>query len=545
MKQVEGNIIDIYHRRIFPGVISISAEGKILQIEENAKQYDTYLSPGLVDAHVHIESSMLTPFHFSQLVIPRGTVAIVNDPHEIANVTGIAGIQFMIEDSKRSSLKCFFGIPSCVPATPFDCSGCSISAAEAETLAKSGNFVLLSEMMNVPGVLQKDPEVMRKLQIARRYHLQADGHAPLLKGEELQKYIDAGISTDHECSNLEEALEKIKRGMKIIIREGSAARNYEALKSLIRICPDKLLFCTDDAHPDDILERGHIDKIIRKALKEGYDVFDVLKIASFNPVVHYHLPVGVLREGDPADFIRIGNLETFEVLETYIDGKKVYDKRSKEELIQEQTYHSSSILNNFEHRFLVEEEVKKRFSSLNKAIEIIPGEIITKLFTFKMVSGHNFQSDIEKDILKIVYVNRYSDQKPQVAFIKGFGLKCGAFASSVAHDSHNILAVGCTDEEIVRAINAIIRTRGGLSVVNKEEENVLALPIGGIMSGKPGKEVASVYKYLNNLLKEKGCRPEAPFMTLAFMSLIVIPEIKIGENGLFDYNSFRFIGNEN
>ena len=325
MEIIEGNIIDIHSDQIYPGKISIS-NGKILKIEKSNSVYSTFISPGLIDAHVHIESSMLTPFHFADLIVSKGTLAIVNDPHEIANVMGERGIRFMIENGREAKVKCFFGIPSCVPATPFDSSGEIISAEATERLAATGEFVCLSEMMNVPGVLNGDPEVVRKLEIAKKYRLKIDGHAPLLSGSALKKYIQADISTDHECSNLDEALEKIAGGMKILIREGSAAKNYNALKPLIVSHPDVLMFCTDDAHPDEIIRNGHIDQLVRLALRDGFDLFTVLKIACLNPVKHYHLPVGTLREGENADFIRIENLDSFEVLEAYKDGRKVYKR---------------------------------------------------------------------------------------------------------------------------------------------------------------------------------------------------------------------------
>lgn len=541
METVEGNIIDIHTDRIYPGKIFI-LNGRILKIEENDRTYSTFIAPGFIDAHVHIESSMLTPVHFSELVVSKGTLAIVNDPHEIANVLGERGIRFMLENSRDAKVKCFFGIPSCVPATPFDSSGEIISAETTERLAATGEFVCLSEMMNVPGVLNEDPEILRKIEIAKKYRLKIDGHAPLLSGTALNKYIQAGISTDHESSDQNEALEKIRAGMKILIREGSAAKNYHALKSLIASHPEALMFCTDDAHPDEIIRNGHIDYLVRSALRDGFDLFTVWRIACLNPVKHYNLSVGTLREGENADFIRIRNLESLEVLEAYKDGRKIYEKEGN---IVPETPNAADIFDMnrfFQHKITLSDLKKSVYREQNPGIEIKDGEIITSKFYFDVKTECDFESDIPRDILKIVYLNRYSPaKKPQISWIKGMGLKEGAFAASIAHDSHNILAVGCSDAEIQTVINRIIEIKGGLVVKNASGLHVLELPVGGIMSDKNAREVAEKYEYLTKELKKSGCKVNAPFMTLAFMSLIVIPEVKIGEKGLFDFASFRFL----
>lgn len=539
MEEIEGNIVDIHTCQIYPGTIFVS-DGKIRKIKKNQNTYSTYLVPGFIDSHVHIESSMLTPVHFADLIVSKGTVAIVNDPHEIANVMGVAGIHFMMNNSQYAKVKCFFGIPSCVPATPFDSAGGIISVADTEKLAATGKFVCLSEMMNLPGVLNADPEVIQKLQIAKKYSLKVDGHAPLLSGTDLIKYVEAGISTDHESSDLNEAKEKISAGMKIMIREGSAAKNYNALKSLIETHPESLMFCTDDAHPDEIIQNGHIDKMVRLSIENGYDLFSVLRIASLNPIQHYNLPVGTLKVGDYADFIRIDNLKSFEVLETYIDGKLMYKKgilnenpRQNEELIPE--------INNFSRNRIEEKMLQKKLPESPLCIGLINQEIITSKSFFHVNNTDYFESDVDQDILKLVYLNRYSQREPQVAWIKGVGLKNGAFASSIAHDSHNILAVGCNDRDISTVINRLIDKKGALVVVNSSGLRELELPIGGIMSDKIAQEVADKYELLTNELKKAGCRLDSPFMTLAFMSLIVIPELKIGEKGLFDFKTFQFI----
>ena len=538
MQHIEGNIIDIHRREIYPGIISIDS-GKIISINRNSQKYAHYISPGFIDAHVHIESSMLIPEEFSKLAIRRGTVAIVNDPHEIANVMGTEGIEYMIENSKQSCIKSFFTIPSCVPATPYDSSGSVLLSSDIEQLALNHKFVGLSEMMNVPGVVQDDTEVLAKIEIARRHHLTIDGHAPGLSGSFLKKYIDAGISTDHECTSLEEAIEKINSGMKILIREGSAAKNYEALKWLIADYPEKVMFCTDDSHPNDLLSYGEIDKLVRKALGDGFDLFDVLKIASFNPISHYKINVGCLREGDPADFIIVRNLNTFDVLSVYIDGIEKYNYSGNNEKPHPAPI---KIINHFNRDPISLTDLTKPIKKKIVSIKVIPGELVTRRIDFELESPiRNFESDVKRDILKIVYLNRYQNTPPQIAFISGFELKEGAFATTISHDSHNIIAVGCSDKDISEAINAVILEKGGLAVKNNKGIIKLPLPIAGIMSASDGETVASLWETLTEELKQMGCKLDSPFMTLSFMSLIVIPELKIGEQGLFDYEHFKFI----
>jgi len=540
-KQIEGNIVDIHNRKIFPGTILIE-DGTIVSIRENANEYDQYILPGFVDAHVHIESSMLTPKEFSKSVISKGTVAIVNDPHEIANVLGKEGICFMLENSRESLIKMFFTIPSCVPATAYDFSGSVLSAADVEDLVNSGRFIGLSEMMNVPGVLKQDPETIKKIELIRERHLPIDGHAPGLRGKDLNFYIQSGISTDHECVSLEEALEKINSGMKILIREGSAAKNYEALKSLIALCPEKVMFCTDDSHPDDIIHRGHIDKIVKRAVQDGFDLFDVLKIASLNPVKHYNLKVGVLREGDDADFIVVKDLNSFCVRSVYISGEEKFNFQYSGRLNREESLSSSFHINKFLRTPISVSDLQKSVETDQKCILVKDGEIITQKDVFSVSSPViNFESDVDRDILKIVYLNRYGQYVPQIAYIRGIGLKKGAFATSISHDSHNIIAVGCHDGDLAAAVNAVIAEKGGLSVVSGEEVAILPLPIAGIMSDKNAEEVAQRWKELIDKLHDMGCCLSSPFMTLSFMALIVIPELKIGEKGLFEFSRFQFI----
>lgn len=540
--KIEGNIVDIEKRKIFPGVILVE-DGLIKSITENNNSYDNFIAPGFVDAHVHIESSMLVPTEFSKLVVKRGSVAVVTDPHEIANVLGRAGIDFMLQEAENASIKIFFTVPSCVPATPFDCSGGEISLYDVEDLFDSGLFVGLSEVMNVPGVLMGDIEVCSKIESACKRNLVVDGHAPGLRGNNLLKYIAAGITTDHECTTEEEALEKIAGGMKILIREGSAAKNYEALKGLIKEHSDDVMFCTDDSHPDDLIESGHIDKMVKRAIADGFDLFDVLKIATLNPVRYYHLDVGTLKVGEKADFTIYENLKDFPVLSVYIDGIKQYDRNaSEDDGIMNRS--ANIVLNKFERKCIDGSEIVKNVSHHIFCIDVKDGEIVTGKMNFKVASGpFNLESDLDHDILKIVYINRYVNKNPEVAYIHGMGLKRGAFATSISHDSHNLIAVGCSDAEIVSAVNAVICEKGGLAVADGDtgRVEVLPLPIGGIMSYRNGYEIANSWSELCRRLNEMGCSLKSPFMTLSFMALIVIPELKIGEKGLFEYSTFSFI----
>lgn len=540
MKKIEGNIIDIYNNRIFPGTICID-HGIITDILENSNSYQNFIAPGFIDAHVHIESSMLVPEEFSKLAISKGTVAVINDPHEIANVLGIEGIRFMIENSWKAPIKIFFSVPSCVPATSFDYSGAEINSDHIEELLQNYSFVSLSEMMNISGVLQKDAEVWRKLKLAEKYNIPIDGHAPGIIGEVLKQYVSAGISTDHESVSLSEALEKISLGMKILIREGSAAKNYEALKSLINSHPYSLMFCTDDSHPGDLIHCGHIDKIVRRAIADGFDLFQVLRIASLHPIQHYHLPVGTLRIGDPADFCIFEDLKSFSVSEVYIQGELKYSSSWSMPDIKAEVSDFSN-LNQFNRKLLQLSDLRKPITSDIVSIKVYDGELITdKVIFSNHDSFDNFESDLDRDILKIIYLNRYENKPPQIAFIHGIGLKKGAFASSISHDSHNIIAVGCNDQYLLIALNSIISAKGGLSVASEGEVDILSLPIAGIMTDENGEKVAMIWNKLIQILHHNGCILDSPFMTLSFMALIVIPELKIGERGLFEYSKFKFL----
>jgi adenine deaminase len=532
---VSGKIVDVYNREIFPAVISFN-RGRIQEISRVDSAPDMFILPGLIDAHVHVESSMVTPGAFAMTAVRHGTTGVVSDPHEIANVLGIAGINFMIADGEKVPLKFWFGAPSCVPATSFETNGAVIDHDGIKNLFQNKKIRFLAEMMNYPGVIYRDPEVLKKLEIARKYSRIIDGHAPGLRGEKLKKYIGEGISTDHECSNIDEAKEKISLGMKILIREGSAARNIEALQDLVRTDPNMIMLCSDDIHPEMLL-KGHINKLILYLVNRGHDIFNVIRCATVNPAKHYGLEAGLLQPGQAADFILVDTLNNMNVIETWIDGIKVFDRKSV--LFN---YNSDIKMNNFNCTEISQEDIKTvRKSDKMRIIEVKDGELTTKKLIVKTSKENNIVADEKKDFLKIVVKDRYLDSPPAVGFIKGFGLKQGAFASSVSHDSHNIVCVGASDEEIVTAINAVIKLRGGLAVVNKKKLNKLHLNIAGIMSTRSVGEVADDYERLSGMVKKMGCTLQAPFMTLSFMALLVIPELKICDKGLFDVKAFKLV----
>ena len=530
---IGGQIVDLINSRIFSGVVVVE-DGKITKIEEQPVGNTQYIMPGFVDAHVHIESSMLVPSEFARLATCHGTVATVSDPHEIANVLGKNGIRYMIENGKKVPFKFFFGAPSCVPSTNFESAGASLDANDIEELMASDDIYYLSEVMNYPGVINEDPELMRKIAAAKKHGKPIDGHAPAVTGSDLQKYVSAGITTDHECFRLAGALEKIGLGMKILIREGSAARNFDALIPLMATHPDKLMFCSDDKHPDE-LDDVHIDVLVRKAIALGYDVMDVLRAASYNAVKHYKLNVGLLQLGDDADFIVVDDLHNPVAKQTYIKGVLVAENG-----VSNIHYKETDTPNIFKAEYIKAEDIFVPDKGKKiKVIECFDGLLITKGFTTepKVVEG-GIVSDIERDLLKIVVVNRYKPTKPAVAFIKGFGLKRGALASSVAHDSHNIVAVGATDKDILHAVNLLIEHTGGVTAYCGTEMIAVPLPVAGLMSNEDGYEVAQAYQNANTLAKRLGSTLYAPFMTLAFMALLVIPELKLSDEGLFDVSKF-------
>jgi adenine deaminase len=542
--QITGNIINIFEKKIQYGTIEI--ENGIIQkislLSPVSGLLSPYILPGFIDAHVHVESSMLTPVQFARLAVVHGTVATVSDPHEIGNVLGKAGVEYMIENGRQTPFKFCFGAPPCVPATTFETAGATITSNDIEELFITYPEIgYLAEVMNFPGVLNNDTDMMAKIALAKQYNKPIDGHAPGLRGDDARKYIEAGCQTDHECFTADEALDKLKHGMKILIREGSAAKNFEALIDLLPDHYESMMFCSDDKHPDNLVE-GHINLLVKRALEKYPDLlFETLQMACVNPVLHYNLPVGLLREGDPADFIVIDNLQDFKVKQTYLNGEIVADNG-----ISEIENLPSDIVNNFNcETKKVEDFAFKNTESEQsniKVIEVLDGQLITlKSEHNPKISNGFVVSDTERDILKIVVVNRYQNAPVAIAFIKNFGIKEGAIASSVAHDSHNIIAVGVDDESICEAVNLIIEARGGVSAINgKGQKNILKLPIAGIMSDRDGYEVAKEYSDIDQFAKQLGCTLASPFMSLSFMALLVIPNLKLSDLGLFDGEKFCF-----
>jgi len=538
---IQGNIVDIRKKQISFGEISVQ-DGCISSITIPQLGFIDplfpYITPGFIDAHVHIESSMLIPSEFARLAVVHGTVATVSDPHEIANVCGKEGVYFMIENGKSVPFKFNFGVPSCVPATFYETAGAVLNASEVKTLLENDDLLYLTEMMNFPGAIHGDPEVIEKINAAHALGKPVDGHAPGLRGADLKKYIDRGIATDHECFTLDEALEKLELGMKIIIREGSAAKNFNELIPLIDKYSDKLMFCSDDKHPDSLV-LGHINTLCERAVQLGYDIFNILQAACINPILHYGLDVGMLRIGDPADFILLNNFINFKVLATYVNGIKVSE--GNRSLIEYDSFKEKP-LNRFSCENLHHDELlvsKVEYNDL-PVIECLDGQLIT-LKSKLLPSFENgfWKTNVSKDVLKIVVLNRYSKAPAAKAFIHGFGLQHGAIASSVAHDSHNIIAVGVDDISITRAINLIIAHQGGVSCIDNHNELILPLPVAGLMSNGDGYEIASKYTALDKAAKELGTTLSAPFMTLSFMALLVIPHIKLSDRGLFDGDRFK------
>ncbi|HEX7847952.1 MAG TPA: adenine deaminase [Chitinophagaceae bacterium] len=562
---ISGNLVDVHQQRIYPAIVTVQ-NGRISSIKETSNQEpatSSFLLPGFIDSHVHIESSMLVPSEFARLAVVHGTVSTISDPHEIANVCGMEGVEFMIENGKTVPFKFNFGAPSCVPATVFETAGATLDANDVEKLLQRDDIKYLSEMMNFPGVLFEDADVMKKIAAAHRLLKPVDGHAPGLRGEQAKLYIerislpsDAEVpptggfrgATDHECFTKEEALDKLQNGMKIIIREGSAAKNFEALIDLLHDYPNQMMFCSDDKHPDSLV-LGHINQLCARAVAKGIDLFKILNAACVNPVHHYKLDVGLLREGDPADFIIVKDLTQFRVVKTFINGELVAEE-GKSNIKTER----SSIINNFSCSKKEVTDFSTPFSEglltdtthyspfTIPVIEALDDQLITNKIMYEPeVIGGKLESDIEDDILKIVVVNRYKDAPIAKGFINNFKLLKGAIASSVAHDSHNIVAVGVDDESICQAVNMVIEHKGGVSIVKDDLEMIVPLPVAGLMSNEDGYKVAEQYSMIDKAAKEAGSTLGSPFMTLSFMALLVIPHLKLSDKGLFDGDSFSFV----
>lgn len=539
----KGKIVDVVSRRIFNGTIHVE-DSKIVNIEESSScNYNNYIIPGFIDSHIHIESSMLIPSEFAKLAVKSGTVSVVADPHEIANVLGVNGVKYMVAEGKNVPFKFYFSVPSCVPATRFETSGATINSQQVGEMIKMDDFHLLGEVMDYPGVINNNEETISKIQHTLSAGKVVDGHAPYISGEMLKKYANAGITTDHECDNEQEAIEKIQNGMDILIREGSAARNFNSLIGLIKNHSDKIMFCSDDKHPDS-LSTGHINKLAKRAVAKGYDVIDVLRACSFNPVKHYNLNVGLLQKDDNADFVIVDNLRNFNTISTFIDGVCVYDsdKGYCEEYksIQKPTY--NNIPNNFNaNKIGIESLAVDSNGYKMRVIGTSDGNITTQNIIAAPKTENGFVvSDTDRDILKIVVYNRYTRSVPQVAFVHGFNLKSGAIASAIAHDSHNIIAIGTNDESLTYAINQLIECKGGIIAGHDNEWELLPLPVAGLMSTEDGEKVAAKYNILNDTVAKLGCKYHAPFMTLSFLALLVIPELKLSDKGLFDSKKMEF-----
>ncbi len=536
MKIISGQLIDIKNKSIYPAEITI-VDAKIASINKVEKADDQYILPGFVDAHVHVESSMLVPSEFARLAVVHGTVGTISDPHEIGNVLGVKGVEYMIDNGNQVNFKFYFGAPSCVPATPFETAGAEITVDDVEYLLKKKEVVYLAEMMNWPGVLYNDETVYAKIAKAKALGKPVDGHAPGLKGEQAKTYIEAGISTDHECFTAEEAADKLKYGMKILIREGSAAKNFEALIDLMQEHSNQMMFCSDDKHPDNLVE-GHINLLVKRALAKGIDLFKILQVACINPVEHYKMDIGLLRQNDPADFIVIDNTKDFNVLQTWVNGE-VMAQNGKTN-IQSIT---NEIVNNFDTSLKkVEDFNVEIIGSKVSVMEAMDGQLITNLLKYdsELINNEN-QTNTDEDLLKIAVVNRYADAPISVGYIKNIGLKTGAVASSVGHDSHNIVVVGVDAESMCQAVNIIIEKKGGVSAVGHGKEMVLGLPVAGIMSHKDGYEVANEYSAIDAFAKILGTPLNSPFMTLSFMALLVIPRAKMSDMGFFDGEKFEFL----
>lgn len=536
IKKICGNIYDHQSGEFRKGYLTFS--DKIISIFfDESVVGDKFILPGFVDSHVHIESSMLSPVNYANEALRHGVVAAIADPHEIANVCGVSGINFMVKSASLSPMMIFFGAPSCVPATSYESSGSIITAKDIVELFENNTCWHLSEMMNFPGVITHDKEVLDKIQVALDFNRIIDGHAPMLLGDSLKEYISFGISTDHECTSIEEAKEKISLGMKILLRRSSASNDFLALIDLISTNQDDVMLCTDDCHPDD-LQKGYIDAMVKVALKRDFTFKNIVKAACLNAIDHYKIPVGTLQIGSFADFIIVDNLTNFNVINTFIKGQCVFDGNS----IVSSNFELLPINNFFSNKLSIEELVVKneKHASMN-VIEIIPNSLLTKSLIYSLNDiQQEICPDVDNDILKVVVLNRYTKAKPAIGFIKGFGIKQGALGSTVAHDSHNIIVVGADDFSIFSVINDLQQAQGGLAYFNGNTMNLLPLPIGGLMSNEPCNIVSAHYKSLTEEVKSVGCTLKSPFMTLAFMSLLVIPKLKISDRGLFNVETFSF-----
>jgi adenine deaminase len=526
--KLSGQVVDLLQRKIYPGEVEVS-EGRISSVRRLLSAPPELICPMFVDAHGHPESSMLLPAEFARLAFVHGTGAFVSDPHEIGNVLGEAGIEYLIENGATRPFCFAWGAPSCVPATPFETAGAELGAEAVDRLLARPEVTHLSEVMAFPLAIAGEPSLLDKIEAAKRRGKPVDGHAPGLRGDGVRAYFGRGISTDHECFTLEEAEEKLACGVKIIIREGSAAKNFEALYPLIESAPEMTMFCTDDIHPNDLVA-GHINALCARAIAKGIDPLKVFQTACLNPVRHYRLPLGLLQPGDRADLVRLESLASCKVLETYAAGQCV--AKDGKPLLESIPWRE---INNWSASPISTTDLKiSAAGGKVRSIQIVPGQLVSgeRIVPAEIEDGYAVSCPI-RDILKIVVVNRYRPAKPAIAFVSGFGLDRGAVASSVAHDSHNIVAVGASDEDLAAAINMLIDAGGGISAVAGSSRRMLALPIAGLISGGDGYKIAAEYLALDRMAKELGSKLPAPFMTLSFLALLVIPDLKLSDRGLF------------
>ena len=506
-----------------------------------------FLCPGFIDGHIHIESTMMVPPSLAQAVLPHGTTAVVTDPHEIANVCGVDGIKYMLEMSENIPLHVFVMIPSCVPATCFDESGAILNAEDIEDLYGEERILGLAEMMNYPGVIFDDAPTMDKINACTAKNKPVDGHAPLLSGKDLDKYISAGINSDHECSDASEAFEKLSKGQWIMIREGSAAKNLEKLLPLFE-SPyyQRCILATDDRNPADILSEGHIDNIIRLAIKAGKDPIRAIKMATLNPTLCFGIKrMGAIACGYKANMLVLDDLESIDIKDVYSDGIKVvsdkkitgFSKPKAEDII------TGSVLNSFHMPDLKKEDfyIEPKGSKC-RVIEVIPGEILTNELILDIDFSKNNGIDTEKDILKLAVIERHKNTGHKgVGFIKGIGIKNGALAGSVSHDSHNLIVIGSSEEDMCLAANHIKKIGGGLCVVSEGKVlSELRLPVAGLMSTNSAKEIADANVELRESAEKIGINEGIePFMNMAFVSLPVIPVLKMTTQGLVNVNEFK------
>ncbi len=533
MALVRGNLLNVSTEEVYGAEITY-LNGIITCVKAVHGNYKGLILPGFIDAHIHIESSLLTPSRFAEAVVPHGTTSIVADPHEIANVMGLNGINYMVNDASTVPLKVYLTAPSCVPATPFETSGGVISEYEIEKLLEDKNVVALGEMMNFPGVINEDQNVIAKLKAAKRIGKPVDGHAPLLSGSELCKYIMSGISTDHECTTKKEALEKRRLGMKLMLREGSSAKNLKELASI-----GGYFIVSDDKDPGDLLQ-GHVDGMLRKAFEYGIDPIEALKMVTLNPGEHYNLNTGNIVPGKAADLIFIDNLKDLNIEKVIVDGNLVAQNGRPLFDVKPKEIPSTFKLKPKNHSNF--DVPGKKSKETVRVIEMLEDQLITheSSAVLKLVDG-NLKSDLGNDILKIAVVERYGNERISNAFIKGFGLKDGAIASSVAHDSHNIITVGTNSQDMTKAVNTVLRNKGGLAAVSKDIFYELELPVAGLMSTKSALEVSSDLKILHDAVLDMGSKLKSPFMSMSFMTLLVIPKLKISDMGLFDVEKFDFV----